>query len=828
MHYTAHDIQTIVCAEWLQMGNTAGIIDRLIFDTRQLSDPDQACFFALRGQRHDGHDFLRDAAEKGVRTFILSDKSKAIGLPAEANILLVADTLAALQQLAAHHRRQFSLPVIGITGSNGKTIVKEWLFQLLHKHYRIVRSPKSYNSQIGVPLSVWQIKPEHTLGIFEAGISKPGEMPALEQIIRPDIGIFTNIGPAHREGFASKADKVAEKMRLFEHCKLLLYRKDSEYIDSAAMAWKSAAPGRKTCTWASSGIEADLVIHSIARLPNGKARIEGHWQGATAIRFEIPFDDDPGIENALHCCTVLLALGLEPDKIPTLLRRLEPIEMRLEIKEAVNRSILIDDTYNLDLTSLRMGMDFAARQRHSGKHTLVLSDILQSGLEQPLLWEKVAHLIQDKGFTRIFGIGSEIVFLKKLLPRDFPAVFFKDTDAFLQQLPDIDFSEEVILLKGARFYQFERIARRLEQKAHKTVLEVNLSAILHNLGVYAQCLQPGVKILAMVKASAYGSGSVEVAKLLEFHRVDYLSVAYTDEGKELRKAGISLPILVLNPEERSFETILRYRLEPEIYSLGSLKAWLAFLGKGKKAEVHLKLDTGMHRLGFERRDLPELLELLGSHPNLMVKSIFSHLAASDAPVHDDFTRLQVDNFQFLYGEISAVLGYKPLRHVVNTGGIARFPAFHFDMVRLGIGLYGIDSSGLQPKLRTVNTLKATISQIKEIPAGETVGYNRRGVAEHNIRTATLSIGYADGLLRLAGNGRYAVGIRGKRAPIVGSVCMDMTMVDVSQIPEAREGDEVIVFGEHFPVTELADALQTIPYEVFTNISDRVKRVYVQE
>ncbi len=807
MPYTVQQIQKILQARWLQKAAPEARVEQLLLDSRAITAPRTALFFALAGQRHDGHRFLDNCYRAGVRHFVLS-RAPDPGAYPEANILMVDDTLAALQQLAAYHRAQFDLPVLGITGSNGKTVVKEWLAQLLPAEFRLVRSPKSYNSQVGVPLSVWGIRPEHRLGIFEAGISRPGEMERLARIIRPTIGLITNLGPAHREGFASEAEKLTEKMRLFDSARLLVYCADQPEVAAAAEAWQRAKKGRQLYSWSSRGRVANLQIQPAA--------------------LRLPWTDAASIENACHCLAVVQALGVPLTRIRQRLRRLAPVEMRLELKAGINGCTVINDAYSNDLASLKIALQFARQQsRHRGL-TLVLSDFLQTGATKSRFYGQVAALLAEFPLRQLIAIGPEIIALRGQLAPEVAAHFYPDTAAFLQNISQHDFNHELILVKGARPFAFERIARRLEKKAHKTTLEINLSALVHNLNVYNRLLQPGVRTMAMVKAAGYGSGAAEVAKLLEFHQVDYLGVAYADEGIELRQAGVQLPILVLNPEPASFDALARYRLEPEVYSLALLDELLAFLRKNRILPIHLKLDTGMHRLGFEAADLPALCERLRNAGQLQVRSVFSHLSASDNPAHDAFTHQQAATFLAMYTDIQAALGYAPLRHICNSAAIARFPEYHFDMVRLGIGLYGIDSGALQDQLQVVNSLKATISQIKEIPAGDTVGYNRNGPIDRPSRIATVSIGYADGLLRLAGNGRYAMLIHGQPAPTVGNVCMDMTMVDVSRIPQASEGDEVLVFGEEAPVQALAACLQTIPYEVFTNISERVKRVYWQE
>ncbi|MBC7777163.1 MAG: bifunctional UDP-N-acetylmuramoyl-tripeptide:D-alanyl-D-alanine ligase/alanine racemase [Phycisphaerae bacterium] len=821
MTYTLSDIQRILQAEWLQKTEASATVEQLLFDSRSVAAPAVSLFFALPGKHRDGHSFITELYAQGIRQFIVSHNVDIQKLP-QANILKVENTLDALQNLAAHHRARFNIPVIGITGSNGKTVVKEWLAQLLSPDFDLVRSPKSFNSQIGVPLSVWQMQERNTLAIFEAGISQPGEMERLEKIIRPTVGIFTNLGPAHQEGFSSDVEKLEEKMRLFERTDTLI----------CEARWAPANPIPQLFTWSKNGEPADLKVIKIEKTETQGTKIWAELKSSIQnpkSKIAIPFSDPASIENAIHCWAVLLLLGIPQEEIERRMLRLEPVEMRLELKDAIHGCTLINDAYSNDLTSLQLALRFARQQAGKEKLTLILSDILQSGQPGEVLWAEVAAAIRAQKVKRLFGIGLDISAIRTKLPATMEAIFYPDTESFLENIAEHDFREETILLKGARVFAFERIARRLEQKAHKTVLEVNLSALAHNLKTYQRLLQPGTKMMVMVKAEGYGAGSAQVAKLLEFHQVDYLGVAYADEGIALRQSGVNLPILVLNPEPASFDVLWRFRLEPEVYSLPMLDEISAFASAGKPLTIHLKLDTGMHRLGFEPADIPVLVEKLREMPHLRVASVFSHLAASDAIQHDDFTRQQAAVFSEMFGQISAALGYAPLRHVCNTGGIERWPEFHFDMVRLGIGLYGIGGKTLQGQLHTVNSLKATISQIKTLASGETVGYNRNsGPLAAPKRIATISIGYADGLLRLAGGGRFSALLRGQRAPTVGNVCMDMTMLDVTQIPEAQAGDEVTIFGESLSVQELANCLQTIPYEVFTNVSERVKRVYWQE
>ncbi len=816
--YKIQHIQQIIKGKWLQEAQPEDAIVHLLLDSRQILFAKSALFFAIPGKYHDGHDYLEQAYEQGIRNFVVSRKTKVV-IP-EANIILVDNPLTALQQIATFHRQQFDLPCIGITGSNGKTIVKELLFQLLRHQYKIVRSPKSYNSQVGVPLSVWQMEESQDLGIFEAGISEPGEMEKLAPIIDCQVGVFTNIGPAHAEGFESKEEKVSEKLKLFKNCKTIVYCKDTAIVEDELTKEK-----RTLFSW-SRNSEADLRIKETAT-EDSHSKIVALFKGAE-IFLEVPFFDDVYLENVIHCWAVALQLGLSPEYCYKHAKNLEPVEMRLELKQGINNCTIINDSYNADLGSLQIALQFLARQQEQKKRTVVLSDILQSGRSADGLYEEVARLLSEQQVSRLIGIGENIPIIAPFLPKNITANFYNNTKTFLSELPSEQFQEETILLKGARQFEFEKIANRLSQKVHRTVLEINLNALSHNLHVYSRYLEAGTKMMVMVKASAYGSGSVEVARLLAFNKVDYLAVAYTDEGISLRKAGIELPIMVLNPEERSLDELFRYGLEAEIYNLSLLRS-VVTLTKKKEILIHLKLDTGMNRLGFREGDLEEITNILHKNPHLKIQSIFSHMAASEAAEHDDFTLSQVERFNRMYRNITDSIGYKPMRHLLNSGGIIRFPKQHLEMVRLGIGLYGIDSSGdIQDQLEVALTLKASISQIKEVKAGETIGYSRKGVAVHDMRIATISIGYADGLLRSAGNGRYAVGIGGKLAPIIGNICMDMCMVDVSDIPEAIEGDEVVIFGERPTVTDLAVAMGTIGYEVFTGVSGRVRRVYLEE
>jgi alanine racemase len=845
----------------------------LLLDSRRVGLTEGAVFFALRGPRHDGHQHLAALYAKGVRLFVVSYPPASLAPFAGAGFVQVTDTLAALQALAARHRAAFTQPVWAITGSNGKTIVKEWLAQLLAPDEDICRSPKSYNSQVGVPLSVWELAPgRHTLGIFEAGISERGEMNRLAQIIRPTHGIFTTLGTAHDAGFASEAEKLGEKLRLFEQpgFELLVYCADQPAVHAAvqarglpALAWtRHAAPGAAL----RFRLKPNSAGTTTVRVRLGDANAAAHFPAEqlalrAASRFTLPFADEPSVENALHCLAVLLWRQLDPTKalapaeIQRRLLRLQPVAMRLEMKAGRHGCYLLDDTYNNDLAGLSLALDALSRQARPGGRTLILSDVLESGLSGPELYSRVAALIQAHGVTRLIGVGEAIsVELGRVkvdvgnathkLQDETGAQYsalniqtFPTTEDLLAELRPLDFQNETILVKGARRFGFERIVAALQQPQHGTVLEVNLDALTHNLQYYRQRLNPGTKLMVMVKAFAYGSGSYEVASLLEFQRADYLAVAYADEGQQLRDNGISLPIMVLNPGPDSFSQLRRYRLEPEVYSLERLHDYLQAAreasadGAGPLPPLHLKLDTGMRRLGFAEEELPDLLALLAAHRTaLPVAGIMTHLAAADDPSHDDFTRQQLATFGRMAAAIEDVVGYPTLKHALNSAGIRRFPEAQLDMVRLGVGLYGVEAGAEDAaNLLPVSTLKTTISQIKTLPAGTTVGYGRRGAATaHERRVATLAIGYADGYDRRFSNGQGLVLLHGRRAPVVGSVCMDMVMVDVTDVPEARAGDVAVVFGQGLSTSELAQRIGTIPYELLTNVSERVKRVFVSE
>ena len=805
-------------------------IQLLVIDSRKITQPQHSLFIALVSSRRDGHDFIESAYEKGVRNFLISKKLNTSSF-VNANFIYVNNTLDALQKIATQHRKQFEFPVIGITGSNGKTIVKEWLFQLMGDAFNIVRSPKSFNSQIGVPLSVWQMNEAHNLALFEAGISQKEEMDKLEKIIQPTIGIFTNIGEAHNEGFTNHAEKIKEKLLLFSSVKKLIYCSDYLELEQAVHDLQLQNPSLEVFNW-SFHHAATLKVEAVETISKNKTLIRANYQAQT-IAIEIPFSDKASVENAIHCWCLLLIMGMKQEVIQTKMAALHPVAMRLQLRKGINDCTVIDDVYNADLNSLQIALDYLAQQSQHEHKTIILSDLFQFGKSDEELYQQVASMIAAKNIHRFIGVGQALNAQKALFKnlKSIHCSFYKSTEELLRKIPKLSFNKEAILLKGSRTFAFEKLGLLLEQNVHQTVLTINLSSLVHNLNLFRSLLQPRVKTMAMVKAFSYGSGSHEIAHVLQYAGVDYLTVAYTDEGVALRKAGIHLPIMVMSPDIDYFDRMIAWKLEPELYNLRSLHAFLKMAEtlQVKTYPVHIKLDTGMHRLGFEEKDLDELVTVLHGNHLLKVASIFSHLAASDDAAQDAFTQLQADRLVKMAACIKEKTGSKPMIHICNSAGIARHKALHFDMVRLGLGLYGIDGSGaLQNQLQQIGTLKTTIAQIREVKQGETVSYGHKASLASNKRIATISIGYADGYPRAMGNGVGYVIIHGKKATLVGTVCMDMCMVDITHIPDAQEGDEVIVFGAELPLTQIAAWSNTISYEIMTGISQRVKRVYVNE
>jgi alanine racemase len=813
-----HDVEEIAATtggEFLQKKSETGIA-RLLLDSRKIVQPAEALFIAIAGPRHDGHLFLRDVYQKGVRNFLVEKQIDVSELP-DANIIRVESARNALQQIAAAHRNRFTYTVIGITGSNGKTIVKEWLNTLLADEYNIVRSPKSYNSQIGVPLSVWNMESTHNLGIFEAGISMPGEMENLRKVILPDIGIFTSIGTAHSENFLSRRQLIGEKLNLFTKTDILILPEDADLMQ-LVIPWMN-----------------EREIHFV---PSAENAVTHNHHNATEVRikwndsslqFDIPFTDKASVENTMTCIYTLLVMAYTPSEIQQRLSRLTPLEMRLQLLNGENECVIVNDAYSNDLQSFEIALDFLGQHARGREKAVILSDVFQSGLNESELHERIAALLGSRKIEKFTGIGKSMMRHQNVYPEG--SLFFENTDDFLAQRNAGDYHKQALLIKGARDFRFERIVSMLQEKTHDTILEIDLGAMAHNLNYFKSKIRPSTRLMVMVKAFGYGSGSNEVASLLEFNKVDYLAVAYTDEGVALRKAGISLPVMVMNPEKSSLPTLIRYKLEPEIYSFRTLENFIRALHSADTIlpyNIHIKLDTGMHRLGFEPGDIDRLASILASRPDLRIASVFTHLAATDEPGHDDFTRNQLKKLDQLVEQLNAVVKQKFIVHALNTGGIERFPEAQYNMVRLGIGLYGVSASGEEQRhLQQVSKLKTVISQIREVPEGDSIGYSRKFVAPRRMQIATIPVGYADGLRRGMSNGKGHVIIKGQKAPIVGNVCMDMTMVDITNI-DCEEGDEVEIFGGTITLNDFASMCQTIPYEVLTSISQRVKRIYLQD
>ncbi|MBE0390291.1 bifunctional UDP-N-acetylmuramoyl-tripeptide:D-alanyl-D-alanine ligase/alanine racemase [Flavobacterium sp. PL002] len=812
MSIALKSIVPVVQAKWL--GTQLNLeIETISIDSRSLQNSSHTLFFALVGPNNDAHSYISDLISTGVQNFVVTYIPE--GYEDKANFLVVKNTLTALQEFAGYYRSQFHFPVIGLTGSNGKTIVKEWLNFLLSPDFNVIRSPKSYNSQVGVPLSVVAINEKHNLGIFEAGISTVSEMTRLEQVIQPTIGLLTNIGSSHDEGFENLEQKIQEKLLFFKNAEVLIYQKN-KVVDPFIN------PNIKVFSW--SFKEETAAVFVFKKETEHQNTLLHYRYNGKEYQFKIPFQDKASIENAISCLMVLLYLKYDNAVIQSRMLLLFPVEMRLKVKDGINNCTIIDDSYSSDFQSLKIALDFLESQKQFQQKTVILSDIFQSGLSNEELYSRVARLIISNNINRVIGIGETISEFKDKFEN---CITFKDTADFIVNFESLDFANETILVKGARSFQFEEIVYLLEEKTHETVLEINLNAISYNLNFFKSKLKPDVKIMVMVKAFGYGNGGLEIANLLEHHKVDYLGVAFADEGISLKNGGIHLPIMVLNPENTSFAAIIQHQLEPEIYCLKGLHAFLKIAKQKnlKSFPIHIKLDTGMHRLGFEEEALDELIATLKGNETVKVQSILSHLATSDDLVHREFTISQISIFEKLSTKIVTALNINPIRHILNTSGISNYPDAQYNMVRLGIGLYGVSNDPSEQKfLENVGTLKSVISQIRTIGAGESVGYGRRFMADKLIRVATIPIGYADGISRGWGNGVGFVNIKDKKAKILGSICMDMLMVDVTEI-DCTEGDSVIIFGEKPTVSYIAKKLNTIPYEILTSISQRVKRVF---
>lgn len=818
--YTIKQINEIIGGSFF--GSNDYSCSAYLTDSRQLTQPTGTIFFALVSSRNDAHSYIEDLVKRGVKSFVVSDQNAITDklLKAKVSFVLVNDALVALQNLAIFHRENYNIPVIGITGSNGKTIVKEWLYQLLKDDQVICRSPKSYNSQIGVPLSVLNLNKQHTLAIFEAGISQPNEMDKLQRIILPSIGVFTSIGAAHDEGFKVPEQKLKEKLKLFAQSDTTIFNK----YDSPSILFKQSDQ------LITIGQTPDCTIQLSYKIIKNRTQLN-LVKGSKKLIFTIPFIDKASILNSCTCIAVMLHLNYEPKIIQSRIEKLQSIALRLEVKKGIHNSVLINDYYNSDLDSIKIALSFLNQQHRGEKKCLIVSDIEQSGRVESELYKELAVMVYQNKIDQLIGIGKAISNRASVFNPN--SLFYADKDAFIKDLKNINsiFSNATILLKGAHSFKFDEISKHLQLKSHDTVLEINLNKLAHNVNHYRSLLEKNTQLMCMVKAMGYGSGSSDVAKTLQHIGVNYLAVAYADEGVELREANISLPIMVMSPERDSFEDLVKYNLEPEIYSFKMLNDFVSALDKMGVYEafpIHLKFDTGMKRLGFEPEETDELINKLKSYTQVRVKSIFSHLVASDNTGLDAFTKQQINTFKEISSKIEKELGYTTIKHICNTGGISRFKQAHFDMVRLGIGMYGFGVNKKEQKqLENVSTLKTCISQIKRVKRKETVGYNRKGIAKTDMKIATIPIGYADGFHRVLGNGKHGVYIKGKFCRTVGNICMDMCMIDISKV-KCEEGDEVIVFDNTQHIDQLAVAMNSIPYEVLTNISSRVKRIYTQE
>ena len=826
MKYSIEKVTTLIGAR--RYGLAEGNIRWLLTDSRSLCFPEETLFFALKTRRNDGHRYIDDLYRRGVRHFVVEQVPEHYEqVYPLADFLRVPHTLAALQRLAERHRDEFNCPIVGITGSNGKTMVKEWLYQLLLPSQKIVRSPRSYNSQIGVPLSVWLLSEQTEVGIFEAGISQPGEMMALRDIIQPTIGVLTSLGAAHQENFRSMEEKCLEKLELMHDTQAMVYCSDNDIVSRCIrrMQYK----GEKI-SWSQCDEQAALFVKQLSPLSDQTSTRITYIYNNEENSFVIPFIDEASIENAITCAAVALRLGLTPAQLGDRMPRLEPVAMRLEVKQGQRGCVLINDSYNSDVNSLDIALDFMNRREVAKglRKTLIISDIFQTGSSPEALYAQVSELAVKRGIEKFIGIGPELTSqADRIQVAD--KQFFADVNHFLGSDAFGGLRNELILLKGARAFGFDQITEQLEQKVHETILEVNLNAVVDNLNHFRSFLKPETKMVCMIKADGYGAGAVEIAKTLQDQRVDYLAVAVADEGVTLRKAGITANIMIMNPEMTAFKTMFDYDLEPEVYSFRLMDALI----KAARKEgitgwpVHIKFDTGMHRLGFDPvDDIFKLIDRLKHQNAIIPRSVFSHFVGSDSDGFDEFSTRQFELFLEGSNQLQAAFTHKILRHIDNSAGIEHFPERQLDMCRLGIGLYGVDPRD-NHMLHTVSTLKTTILQLRHVPTGETVGYSRKGVLSRDSVIAAIPIGYADGLNRHLGNRHGYCLVNGQKAEYVGNICMDVAMIDVTDIP-CMEGDQVEIFGENLPVTTLSDTLDTIPYEILTGVSNRVKRVYFQD
>lgn len=834
MIYTIEKITTLIGAR--RIGHADAKIGWLLTDSRSLCFPEETLFFALRSQRNDGHKYIDDLYRRGVRNFVVENDMFASQLT-DANFLVVPSPLEALQRLAERHRDEFDIPIVGITGSNGKTMVKEWLYQILSPQMVVTRSPRSYNSQIGVPLSVWLLNEQTQVGIFEAGISEPGEMASLHDIIQPTIGVLTSLGTAHQKNFRSMDEKCMEKLQLFHGAKVIAYDSDNDTISRCIR--RSGYQGEKI-GWSRENPSAPLYISSISSTPSTpsspsstrytSSTIISYCYKGTQGEYRLPFIDEASMECSFACAAIALYLGVRPEDLDARMSQLEPVAMRLEVKEGQHGCTLINDSYNSDINSLDIALDFMNRRpEYQGRRrTLILSDIQQTGMDKSELYREVSDLCQKRGVDRLIGIGTAIQSQADVITVADKA-FFPGVQQFVDSPLFRSLHDEVILLKGARVFGFDHLTELLEQKVHETILEVNLNAVVDNLNFYRSFLKPETKLVCMVKADAYGAGAVEVAKTLQDHRVDYLAVAVADEGVTLRRHGITQNIMIMNPEMTAFKTMFDYDLEPEVYSFRLMDALIRAAEKEgiTGLPVHIKLDTGMHRLGFDpEKDIDEVIARLKRQNAIIPRSVFSHFVGSDSDDFDNFSAMQFEKFDKASRKLQSAFSHKILRHMDNSAAIEHFPERQMDMCRLGLGLYGVDPRDNRMP-HTVSTLKTTILQLRHVPKEETVGYSRKGILTRDSVIAAIPIGYADGLNRHLGRGKCFCLVNGQKAPYVGNICMDVAMIDVTDI-DCKEGDSVEIFGEHLPVTVLSDVLDTIPYEVMTSVSNRVKKVYYQD
>lgn len=823
MAYTIEKITTLIGAR--RMGSAEANICWILTDSRSLCFPETTLFFALLTERNDGHRYIPELYNRGVRNFVIDHKDDNLNDYPDANFLKVTNTLAALQRLAERHRDEFDIPVVGITGSNGKTMVKEWLYQLLSPQMNVTRSPRSYNSQIGVPLSVWLMNDHTQLALFEAGISEVGEMQSLQDIIQPTIGVLTSLGAPHQENFRSLEEKCMEKLQLFKHAKYVAYNSDDTIISRCMRRMGTTAT---RIAWSRENASEAFYIYNVS-VDGNATKVEYRYNGV-ASTYHLPFIDEASIECSFACAAIALHLGVAADVLDERMSHLEPVAMRLEVKEGVRGCTLINDSYNSDFNSLDIALDFMSRRPdHNGRRrTLILSDIYQSGEAQGLLYSKVSQLALNRGVQKFIGVGKALKDNSSEI-RIPECYFFDDVASFTASEVFRDLHDELILVKGSRTFGFDYIAELLEQKVHETILEVNLNALVDNYNYYRSLMKPETKLVCMVKADAYGAGAVEVSKTLQDHRVDYLAVAVADEGVTLRKNGITCNIIIMNPEMTAFKTMFDYELEPEVYSFRMMDALIRAAEKEgiTNYPVHIKLDTGMHRLGFDPlNDIDEVIDRLTHQNAIIPRSVFSHFVGSDSDDFDDFSASQFDKFQQAANKLQYAFSHKILRHIANSAGIEHFPERQLDMCRLGIGLYGVNPRD-NHLINNVSTLKTTILQMRAVPADETVGYSRKGKLSRDSVIAAIPIGYADGLDRHLGNGNGYCVVNGCKAPYVGNICMDVAMIDVTGI-DCKEGDMVEIFGNNLPVSVLSDALGTIPYEVLTSVSNRVKRIYLME